>query len=376
LSQDQFDYDLKRATAAILRMPDPDWKNELIVNKQRVAKPILANATTALRKASEWKDVLAFDDFAVRIAIQKQTPWGKEPGEQWTDNDDRHTAIWLQHAGIYVSTNQAGEAVQTVALESRVHPVRDYLNSLRWDGEKRIGTWVNTYLGVDPDREIARSFGRLWLISAVARILQPGSKADCCLILEGRQGIGKSTALRILAGKWFTDQLAEMGSKDAAMQCHGVWIVEWPRGCVFAGSTNKDTYSTDETGGRGVWPIECGRIDTAGLARDRDQLWAEAIEEYLAGASWWLKDAAQVEAAQAEQAQRYEIDPWAEKISEYIALRDEVSIGDLLRHLGKPEGQWTRADEMRVSAYLKSQGWSRFRDRVGTGRRWLYRRSQ
>jgi predicted P-loop ATPase len=403
--------DVGRAAAAIYQM---DWRRILITNKDGNPRPLLANALTALRNDPAWQGVLAFNEFAVRIEIQSRTPWGKEPGEQWTDNDDRLTSEWLQKESITVTTNVAGEAVQTVAMEHAFHPVRDYLNGLKWDEKPRLRNWVNTYLGVDPDKDIARAFGFMWMISAVARIFEPGCKADCCLILEGPQGIGKSTSLRVLSTPWFTDQLAELGTKDASMQCHGVWIVElaeldsinrsetsrikafmsatfdrfrlpygknvtqWPRGCVFAGSTNKDDYLRDETGARRFWPIKCTAVDVKALERDRDHLWAEAVHLYRGRKEWWLTDDTDITAAEAEQAARFEVDPWAEKISAFIQSRDEVTIGDVLTNIGKHEGQWTRADEMRVSAFLKSRKWAKVRTEVrtevGTLRPWVYRR--
>jgi predicted P-loop ATPase len=160
---------------------------------------------------------------------------------------------------------------------------------------QRLDSWALTYLGAD-DTPLNRAFGALWAISAIARIMQPGAKADHMLILEGPQGARKSTALKVLAGAdWFTDELAEIGSKDAAQQMRGVWIIEIaeldaigraevsrikaflsrtvdryrppygryvidvPRQCVFAGSVNPDTYLRDETGNRRFWPVRCGR---------------------------------------------------------------------------------------------------------------------
>jgi putative DNA primase/helicase len=173
-------------------------------------------------------------------------------------------------------------------------------------------------LGV-ANTDYSRAVGSRWLISPVARIFRPGAKADCCLILEGPQGIRKSTALRTLAGEYFTDELADLGSKDAAMQTRGVWmielseldslshsevarikafmsrttdrfrppygmrLVESPRQCVFAGTVNHSTYLRDETGGRRFWPVTCGQIDIEALGRDRNQLWAEAKAGFDAG---------------------------------------------------------------------------------------------
>jgi putative DNA primase/helicase len=406
-----------QVAAAMVRM---DWRDTLLKNERTEAiRAILANALIALRYEPEWSGVLAFNEFTVRVETKRRTPWGKPAGEAWTDNDDRLTAEWLQKENIYVGTMIAGEAVQTIALENRFHPVRDYLDSLVWDAKPRLATWVPRYLGTDPNKHIYSTFGRKWLISAVARQYRPGCKADHTLILEGPQGCGKSSALRTLGSPWFTDQMPELGSKDSYLQIHGIWIaemaeldsisraetsrikafitavsdrfrlpygknaVDWPRHCVFAGSTNRDDWNRDETGARRFWPVRCGRIDLKALERDRDQLWAEAVVRYREGEHWWLEDSADVAAAVAEQDERYECDPWAEKISDLISTCEEVSIGQILRGLDKPQGQWSRGDEMRVSAFLKSRGWTRVRTEaksaVGTNpakRPWVYRRPQ
>jgi predicted P-loop ATPase len=251
--------------------------------------------------------------------VLKPAPWGVVPKGEWTDHEDRLAAEWLQRQGILVSVDVAGQAVQTAARDHPFHPVRTYLNGLQWDGVERVDRWLSTYLGAD-DTEYSRAVGSRWLISAVARIFRPGAKADCCLILEGPQGIRKSTALRTIAGEYFTDELADLGSKDAAMQTRGVWIIELseldnlshaevarikafmsrttdrfrppygmrlvesPRQCVFAGTVNHGTYLRDETGGRRFWPVVCGCIDIDTLARDRDQLWAETKIRFV----YWI----------------------------------------------------------------------------------------
>ncbi len=98
--------------------------------------------------------------------------------------------------------------------------MKAYLQGIHWDGVERLDRWLSSFLGTD-DTDYTRAVGSRWLISAVARIFRPGAKADCCLILEGPQGIRKSTALRTIAGEYFTDELADLGSKDAAMQTRG-----------------------------------------------------------------------------------------------------------------------------------------------------------
>jgi predicted P-loop ATPase len=256
------------------------------------------------------------------------------------------------------------------------------------------------------------------------------------LILEGAQGEKKSTALKTLAGMWFTDEIAEIGSKDAAQQMRGIWIieiaeldaisraevsrikafltrttdryrppyeryvVEVPRQCVFAGSVNPETYLRDETGNRRFWPVRCRNIDLDALARDRDQLWAEAVVRYRQGAIWWLDEPELIADAKAEQDQRYQADAWDARIDRWLAYerrrvnhgygnyddwRDEevtratpladISVGEVLEHaLGIEPARWTRADQMRVGAYLKTRQWERYQARKGAFREWRYRK--
>ena len=263
------------------------------------------------------------------------------------------------------------------------------------------------------DTEYSRAVGSRWLLSAVARIFRPGAKADCCLILEGPQGIRKSTALRTLAGEYFTDELADLGTKDAAMQTRGVWIIELseldslshsdvarikafmsrttdrfrppygmrllesPRQCVFAGTVNHTTYLRDETGGRRFWPVTCGRIDIDTLARDRDQLWAEAKARFDAGAAWWLETTELVQMASDQQMERYEGDPWDEVIACWLEGRSSVSISEVLeRCLQKPQGLWTQTDKNRTARCLKALGWERYRERRSSRLEWRYRKEE
>jgi len=405
----------------------PGWRALLILNKDGTPKPLLANAITALRHAPQWQGVLAFNEFSELIEAVKPPPWRSGRAGVWSDDHDRRTADWLQHQGLYVSAEVAGQAVQTAAMETRFHPVRDYLNRLSWDGIGRLDDWLTLYWGVEPS-EYARAVGARWLISAVARIYRPGVKADQCLILEGPQGSKKSTALRVLTEPWFTDEISDLGTKDASLQTRGVWLIEMseldamrrsdlakvkafisrstdrfrppygkrliesPRQCVFAATTNQDTYLQDETGGRRFWPVRCGTIHIDQLKRDRDQLWAEAVERFNHGAVWWL-DSLELNAAAAEQqADRYEGDPWEPIIREWIASpcarpdggggllpmtsnRESVTVADILGHaIAKRPELWTQTDKNRVARCLKAMNWERYRARTEGGLEWRYRR--
>jgi hypothetical protein len=168
------------------------WQDELLRSKVSSDKnensilPVLANAITALRLAPEWQGVLAYDEFRCNVVAVKPVPWGALPKTGWTDQEDRLTADWLQRNRILVTVEVASQAVQTVAAQRRVHPVRDYLDRLQWDGASRLDQWLSTYLGVE-ESNYSYAVGARWMLSAVARIYQPGAKADCCLILEGPQ---------------------------------------------------------------------------------------------------------------------------------------------------------------------------------------------
>ena len=425
------------------RIAKPAWFNRLRQDMAGTPERNEANVIIALTSDVAFAGVLAFDDFAQAIVVRQPLPWNGTNGpfpRPWEDADEVRTAEWLQLRGVNVAPMVVGRTIGAVARDHRIHPVRDWLDHLRWDGTPRIETWTSTYLGAEPTA-FHHTVGALWLISAVARIFRPGVKADHMLILEGPQGARKSTALKVLAGEeWFTDELPELGSKDAAIHMQGVWIVEIaeldaigraevsrikafltrttdrfrppygrytvevPRQCVFAGTVNPDTYLRDETGNRRFWPLRCGTIDIAALARDRDQLWAEAVHRFREGAIWWIDDAALLACAREEQEHRYHTDAWDDLIEHWLTheirnLSDgypdysnsrtesvarpsplaDVSVGEILEDaVGLEPARWTRGDQMRVAAYLKANGWERYRRRDEGGRdasrEWRYRR--
>jgi predicted P-loop ATPase len=288
-----------------------------------------------------------------------------------------------------------------------------WLEALKWDGTERLTKWLTTCLGV-PSTGLANAIGRKFLISAVARVMRPGSKVDHMLILEGPQGILKSTALRTLVGDdWFTDQIADLGTKDSCQDLHGKWIIElselsairpgevervkanisrqidyrpsygrrsgdMPRQCAFVGTTNAKEYLSDTTGGRRFWPVLCTRIDIDRLAADRDQLWAEAVAAYHKGESWWLDNDELRRAVEGEQEDRRTQDPWESIIADWLddptqldrdgiriplALEEgRVTNAQILEHaIAKPVERQTVADQMRVGRTLIRLGWQKRR---------------
>ena len=190
-----------------------NWQAELILSEKKLPKPLLANAITAFRHSPEWAGLLAFDAFHARTMLRGTArSMENEIDEPWTSAHDVLAADWLQHQGICVSPDIAGQAVEAVAGETRFHPVLDYLGRCKWDGENRLENWGIKHLGA-ADNGYTRAVSAKWMIGAVARVSEPGCKNDCAIILEGAQGLGKSTALKALSQPWFTDEIADLGTK-------------------------------------------------------------------------------------------------------------------------------------------------------------------
>jgi predicted P-loop ATPase len=404
------------ARLAAFQQQVDDWRLDLELTPTKQPRPLLRNAIIALRGAPEWQGVLAYDEFALTTMAMKPPPWCKAEDNAWqprawTDHDDTLATDWLQAQGIGVPIAITADAVEAVAKDASFHPVRDYLTGLTWDGTKRVGRFAATYLGAE-DTPYHNEVSTRMFIAAVARIMQPGCKHDHMPILEARQGAGKSKAIKMLFEPWFTDDIAEFGSKDASMQVRSAWcievaelsamtrseiervkafitrsvdrfrpsygrrVIEVPRQAVFFGSTNALEYLKDETGGRRFWPIRCGRIDHDAIVCDRDQLWAEAVALYNSGEPWWLTDEALLLEAHGQQEDRYQEDPWHGFIAQYCVNAEDVSVGEILEALGVERGRWGQGEQNRVARCLVRLGWERYRKRLPSKvREWRYRRA-
>jgi hypothetical protein len=346
------------------RPPQEQWKLGLKMTDKGTPRTLLANAIIALRQAPDWCGSLAHNAFTLETILDAGPPWHTGPDwmpRVWCEHDDLCLTFWMQHQGIGIGPIHAAQAVEMVARDRIVHPVLDYLDGLKHDGVSRVGTWLTDFLGAEATA-YNKTVGRAMLIAAIARIRVPGCKVDTVPILEGPQGALKSTAMSRLFHPWFSDELADLGSKDAAMQMSGIWgielaeldamsraeisrtkafisrkidrfrppygrrTIERQRPCVFWGTTNASGYLKDETGGRRFWPIKVGTIDLDGLAANRDQLWAEAQALYRDGVPWWIKDRAIQVAAEEQQQDRYQGDAWDEPIAAYVTRMDDRDV--------------------------------------------------
>ncbi|HMU53172.1 MAG TPA: VapE family protein [Geminicoccaceae bacterium] len=395
----------------------PRWWDDLLLNREGEPRDCIANIALVLRSDQDFVDKVRFDQL-LNAAVCCDMPW--RPGQDWrpwTDGDDIALTERLQLLGLPVKKGTVADAVALVAGESPFHPVGAYLDSLTWDGTRRLDTWLSTYLGV-ADTPYSRAVGEATLVAAVARIRHPGCKADHVPILEGPQGAGKSQAIAALVPRkeWFTDEIADLGTKDAAQALCGKWIIElpelsamrrgevetikafvarsvdhyrpsygrraedYPRQCVFFGSTNADAYLNDDTGNRRFWPLGIRTIILDNLQRDRDQLWAEASVEFSKGKQWWLNAETEF-LAKAEQADRQSEDPWTGYVLEWGDRNSVFVIEDFLTETRLNGGLAIEAEHIgdrefkRVAGILRRAGWVRgAQKRINGARRRPYLR--
>ena len=287
----------------------------------------------ALRNDEQLANCIGFNQLSNNMELRQDWPFPQARAGRIKSTTDLLLGDWLSHKyKLPAVTRQAiTEAMETVAHENSWHPIRDYLDSLEWDGVSRINKWLIWTLGETPEsmtdhmREYFELVGRYWLLGMINRVMQPGCKFDYCPVLEGPGGLGKSTMVEVLASTpWYSDTQFEIGKgKESSEQVGGVWAIElgemsamgkaevtavkafitskvdryrpayartmeeFPRQCVLVGTTNENTYLRDRTGNRRFWPIPVKQsIKTTWLARWRDQLFAEAYQLYQDGAQY------------------------------------------------------------------------------------------
>jgi putative DNA primase/helicase len=397
------------------RKPD-SWRSKLLEplpkDSPHKLRSVTANAVTVLTHDERWKGVLAYDEFAEGIIKRAAPPWRKQDAGakpslgDWTDEDTIRTQCWLADAyALDLGIDATLSAVRLVADRVVVHPVRDWLDGLRWDGRKRVPTWLVDVMGCE-DTPYVRAVGQAWAVSACARAYRPGDKVDTVLVLEGPPGIFKSSVLRALVGdEWFLEMsITDVASKDAMQILKRKWIAEFPeidglskhewaavksyfsrqvdtyrpsygkgsrdfpRQTVFAGTCNKSEWLSDETGGTGrrMWPVRCTRGDVALMKSTRNNFWAEARTRFEQGEEWHITDPALRDSERVEQDARFRVDPWEQKVETYLSKPSDigskesigVSTSDILAALGVDTSRQDLGHAMRVGAILRRLGWA------------------
>lgn len=397
------------AARAGVPTPAQGWEAKLLARRGETVS-CLANIALVLSNRPEWAGVIGHDAFSTRTMKRLPLPGapaGDRPGE-WSDVDTSRTVIWLTNEyGMTPGAPMVDEAVELIARANSFHPVREYLEGLTWDGVPRLDDWLSDFMGV-PKTEYTMRVARWYLTAMCARVMEPGCKFDYCIVLEGKQGRRKSSALRALAGEWFSDTDLDLSNKDSMSALRGKWLhevaemgslaraesarqksflsrqvdefrpayarreIRSPRQLVFSGTTNEWAWNKDPTGGRRFWPVEVGdMIDVEGLAAVRDQLFAEALVHYKGGGRYWPTAQEQAEIFDPQQLARESEDGLFDLVHDWLEglARPEFTMGEVLEEaLTLDAGRITRDVTTRVGALLHKLGCGKRERRNGVVR--------
>ena len=384
---------------------DGAWQATVKRDKNEKLTKDPGNVAVMLANLPDWKGCLCYNAFTDRTSWNKPAPLQRgcgldapQAGKELSDEDVTYVHHWfVKNFDVSFSTEAVLAGIKFAAKQQQIHPLQDYISSLRWDGVSRVDGWLHRYLGT-ADTEYERLVGRWWLISAIARALDPGCQVDHMLVLEGNQGIRKSTTAIILGvhADWTLTSAPDLNKRDEASgKIQGKWIVEFgeldslkgagvtrvkdfitqkqdtyrkpydrfavtrQRHCVFIGSTNEHEYLLDPTGARRFWPVRCTVLRADELVRDRDQLWAEAAHMFHAGEDWWPTDDGHKATLASQADDRYVVDALEEKVLGWCELRgDGFTTFDVMSQcLGIETSRMDRGTETRVGAVLRRGGW-------------------
>lgn len=394
-----------------------DWRSLIICDsKGNPVKSSLKNNILFLQHHDRYRGIFRYNEFARQIAVTRCPAWDDEAAfrvHELDDVDISQTASSLESLGMSPDRTRVHNAIEVVANKNSFHPARDYFNSLQWDGKERLGTWLGYYLGAEDDEPDYLAFiGRKWLTAAVRRVFKPGCKFDHVLVMEGKQGRGKSTALKTLATfgaeieeSYFTDAItiADLQSKDTIQKIQGSIIVElaelagfnkkddeeikrwitlqhddirlpyartttrFNRQFVLSATTNSYDYLKDPTGNRRYWPFLAGAIDIEALKQDRKQLWAEAVLLYKSGLYVGPTDEETIMAERAQEKRR-SVDAWEQDVLravEGLGLKPDLKTEDIMREMGLNLRDRDFKAQRRVCNILQGIGYESRPKRIG-----------
>lgn len=318
------------------RVEDTNWKAKLSFKENGGLKGnSIQNALLFLENEKSINNLFCWDEFSSEKMVYQCPPWAnaaKFKAHPLTDNDVTYLAGHMERFGFNMGTAVLGSALDAAVKNNPRNPAQEYFNGLKWDGIKRLDTWLQDYCGaIKEDASYVTAIGRKWLCAAVKRVFEPGAKFDHMLVLEGTQGIGKSTILKELATihghPYFDDtvSVSDISDPRTVPKFQGVLIIEiaelagikrqdvdklkqaitttsdkivrkyqneatsYPRKFVLAGTINPlDGYLSDPTGNRRFWPVSALKMDVAGLAKIKEQLWAEAFIAVREGEDLYL----------------------------------------------------------------------------------------
>jgi predicted P-loop ATPase len=413
-----------------------DWTNGITRSLTGKPESTTHNALLVMEHDPALAGLFVLDEFSNVVRHTRKPCWLGAEEDEFTDQDGTELSGWLgspNHYRLNIKPEMVMGCVEAMARRRKIHPVRDYLSQLQWDGVPRITSMFPRFCNSE-DTPYTRQSAQCFLVSAVARILwtdpkvrHNGAQVDFMLVLEGEQGLRKTSAVRSLFGpQWYAEAQESPSNKDFYQALRGRWCVEigemdsfskadvtkvkqaitsrfdtyrpsygrvsrsFRRECVFVGTTNESEYLRDPSGGRRFLPVKVGRVDTTDIELERDQLWAEAVALYRDGFAWWElpPDAAE------QQDARFTEDSWQGPLQQWLHGRSNdgqypprlaLTAGN-----GKPL-EWTtttellnwalnidvgkhgKPEQMRVAAIMRRLKWTHTRVSVGgyRERRWI-----
>lgn len=360
------------------------WKHQL-QQGDRGPKRNLTNLMLHLRNITGLKGQIRYNSFCDVVEFQ---------GKPLVDTDLIDIRLILEREGFQPTDKDVRPAVERVAAENEYCPITNYLDSISWDGIPRLDRWMIKLLGA-PDNAFTRAVGPKFLIAAVARAREPGCKVDTILVLEGAQGLKKSSSIAALFGEEYSIESTSLFDQHnkMVMQLTGAWAVELsefvaiarkdqsqvkglismrsdrvvlsyakratshPRRFVFVATINPDEggYLTDNTGNRRYWPVQVTKVDLENIRAKRDQLWAEAQHRYAAGERWWL-EGDETALAETETEGREQADVWQSILEEKLRGVSSITPAKAMSELGIPYERMGRGEQMRIAKALKNLG--------------------
>ncbi len=364
-----------------------------------------ANVLKILHEKPPIPNLIWYDEFYRKYF----TMLGNRGAREWIEADDVALLVWIQNQFEFIdlTISNVRQALLDISRQKIRNEPKDWMQGLSWDGVERCRDFFAKYMGA-PATPFNEYASRNWWTSIAARVFKPGCKVDNMVILWGPQGIYKSSALDLIGGKWFTEIHEAINNKDFYQAIQGKLLVEvselasftkadtnklkqviscrtdrfresygrvtkdWPRQCVFVGTTNEGQFSKDATGARRFWRVKCGTIDLEAITRDREQLFAEAVNLFQAGEKWWVmpSDAAK------EQDDYYQTDEWEYEVATYIDTYKlfGVTVKDVAKGLGIELDRLGYMEQKRIRNCLTRLGWETKPKRIEDGtvaKRWV-----
>lgn len=368
-----------------------------------------SNVYTILSSLPEFRDLIYYDEFKNTY----MTKWNSDKPRQWSESDDRAITILLQNKyGLpKIQKHIVIDAVLNLGDSRKIHPLKDWLETLKWDQIPRAQYLFSNYCGAE-NNDYSQAVSLNFLISLIARIYNPGCKADNMVILEGPQGIRKSTFFKTLVTQeYFSESSGDLNSKDFIINCQGKWLIEmaeltslnkkdandikkllstavdnfrppygrtnqeYARQFIFCGSTNDDSYLNDPTGARRFWPVKCSNINLDAVTRDREQILAEAVHRFKDNETWWNVPTSALD----YQDDCRMSDIWEDAVYNYVeskrfleVRRDDIFQNCLMLDIGKV----TKMDQMRLANVMKVLGFEKIKKMKNAQRTYIFKKTR